>query len=420
MIFLLTLIQSLYAQKFTNYTVASTSGQLSNNYILEIETDRKGNIWFGTGEGVTKFDGTNWITYNVDSGLIAKNVQAIKEDIHGNIWVGTADLENETGGVSRFNGHQWISYDTDSLVSYYVDVIQSDSAGNLYFGSSAVFYDMIFELPEGGITKFDGNSWTTILKKENFLFRGLDISREGSIWIGSSLVRDVFADTIPPPSISVISINRNDTNEFTPADGLQREIINSLLIDKSGSIWIATDKGVSVFDGINWTTYTDEDGLANNFVLDIAIDSAGNKWFGTFDGVSEFDGTSWTNYTMQDGLAGNLVMSIAVDLKGNKWFGTGDGISEMKADIVSSATGKTETDSVFLYPNPVTDNLTILIPGISKEASLSIFGLNGIEIYSSKIFTTYINISTSQFPSGFYLIRVVTDNGVITRQFLKK
>ncbi len=41
------------------------------------------------------------------------------------------------------------------------------------------------------------------------------------------------------------------------------------------------EKGVSKFDGTNWTTYTTADGLADNAVYAIAIDAQGNKWFGT-------------------------------------------------------------------------------------------------------------------------------------------
>jgi len=377
-------------------------------------------MWFGTEAGITKFDGVNWITYTTDSGLIDNSVHAIKEDIHGNIWVGAANLNSETGGVSMFDGYKWINYsDQDGLISYYVDVIANDSDGNIYVGSSSIFYDMVFEVPEGGVSKFDGFNWTTVLKKEKFLFRGLAIGKEGSIWIGNSLIRDLFADSIPAPYISVLKIDQTDTSVYESKDGLPGVIINSLVTDSLDNIWIATDKGVSVFDGVKWSTYTIEEGLANNFVFDIAIDRAGNKWFGTYNGVSRFDGTKWTNYTMQDGLLGNQVMTIAIDSKENKWFGTPGGVSELKEDIFSSTKKITETNYINLYPNPVSDNLNVLMPGIYPEAGISIFSLNGIEIYSAKIYSGHTEISMSQFPAGFYLIKVFTEDRVITKQFIK-
>ena len=42
-------------------------------------------------------------------------------------------------------------------------------------------------------------------------------------------------------------------------------------------------------------------------------------------GVSKFDGTNWTTYTTSDGLVGNYVRAIAIDKEGNKWFGTDEG-----------------------------------------------------------------------------------------------
>lgn len=420
LICLICLIKSLFSQTFINYTESSTSGKLPSNYIYKIATDSKGNIWFGTEAGITKFDGINWITYTADSGLIDNSVHAIKEDAYGNIWVGAADLNSETGGVSMFDGYKWINYDDQNdLISYYVDVIANDSNGNIYFGSSSIFYDMVFEVSEGGVTKFDGFNWTTVLKKEKFLFRGLAIDKEGSIWIGNSLIRDLFADSIPSPYISVLKIDQTDTSVYGSTDGLPGEIINSLVIDNLGNIWIATDKGVSVFDGVKWSTYTIEEGLVNSFVIDIAIDSAGNKWFGTYNGISRFDGTNWTNYTMQDGLLGNTVMTIAIDSKGNKWFGTSGGVSEMKEDNFSSTKKITETNYINLYPNPVSDNLNILLSGINIEAGISIFNLNGIEIYSANICSSHTEISMSQFPAGFYLIKVFTEDRVITKKFIK-
>jgi len=51
--------------------------------------------------------------------------------------------------------------------------------------------------------------------------------------------------------------------------------------DTDGNMWFGTIKGVSVYDGNNWTTYTTSDGLANNSVNFIMQDSAGTIWIAT-------------------------------------------------------------------------------------------------------------------------------------------
>ena len=76
-----------------------------------------------------------------------------------------------------------------------------------------------------------------------------------------------------------------------------------------------------------WTIYTTPD-LASNVVLSIAIEG-GTKWFGTSKGVSKFDGTNWTtSEKTPGGLVNGRVNAIAIDQDGNKWFGTQGGVSQ--------------------------------------------------------------------------------------------
>ncbi len=64
-----------------------------------IAIDAQGNKWFGTYKGgVSKFDGTNWITYTTEDGLAGNIVCAIAIDAQGNKWFGT------DAGVSQLSG----------------------------------------------------------------------------------------------------------------------------------------------------------------------------------------------------------------------------------------------------------------------------------------------------------------------------
>jgi len=117
----------------------------------------------------------------------------------------------------------------------------------------------------------------------------------------------------------------------TSNSGLVSNFVLSIAVD-GDNMWFGTNRGVSVFDGDNWTTYGTSDGLVNRFVNAIAIDTEGNKWFGTSNGVSKFDdgGTphnksddTWTPYTTSNsGLVFRYVSAVAVDQAGNIWFGT--------------------------------------------------------------------------------------------------
>ena len=104
--------------------------------------------------------------------------------------------------------------------------------------------------------------------------------------------------------------------------------INQILIDSLGNKWIATDNGLSKFDGTSWTTYnTTNSGISNNYIHSIAIDGKGNKWIGTNKGLCKFDGYNWTIYNSSNSLLlENTVTKVAIDLEGNKWIGTAGGL----------------------------------------------------------------------------------------------
>jgi len=77
------LINQANAQTFTNYTTATTSTTLCNNEVFAITIDAKGNMWFGTYDGASEFDGTKWTSNTTEDGLTSNFVTAISIDSEG-------------------------------------------------------------------------------------------------------------------------------------------------------------------------------------------------------------------------------------------------------------------------------------------------------------------------------------------------
>ncbi|MCB0822494.1 MAG: histidine kinase [Bacteroidales bacterium] len=71
--------------------------------------------------------------------------------------------------------------------------------------------------------------------------------------------------------------------------------------------------------------YTVNDGLPSSKVYDIAQDSAGYLWIATESGISRFDGYDFKNYTKPDGLPSNSIVKLYVDYKNRLWFSTYQG-----------------------------------------------------------------------------------------------
>ena len=72
-----------------NWIAYKTTEGLAFNMVNSIAIDAKGNKWFGTPGGVSKFDGTNWINYTTADGLADNRVYFIAIDAQGNKWFGT-------------------------------------------------------------------------------------------------------------------------------------------------------------------------------------------------------------------------------------------------------------------------------------------------------------------------------------------
>lgn len=115
--------------------------------------------------------------------------------------------------------------------------------------------------------------------------------------------------------------------------------------DKQGHLWFGTSgEGVYKYDGENFTQYTLKDGLLCNAVFSILIDKTGMIWLGTRDGICQYDGKKFTEIIIPKEIrtkninkgyyttwsTENTVWSMLQDKSGTIWIGTGDGVYTYK------------------------------------------------------------------------------------------
>jgi ligand-binding sensor domain-containing protein len=168
---------NLVDQTFTKYTI-SNSG-LIGNFVRSVGSDDKGNIWFGTDNGISRFDGNRWTRYTTANGLVSNDIYALSLDSSGNVWAGSWG-----GGVSQYDGSKWTNYNTDSgLASNYIYSLCIDSSGNRWFGTDA------------GISKFDGTKWTTFNVTNGLasnVVSAIAVDDKGNLWLGTNAGVSVF------------------------------------------------------------------------------------------------------------------------------------------------------------------------------------------------------------------------------------
>ncbi|MBK9305334.1 MAG: diguanylate cyclase [bacterium] len=297
--------------------------------IRSIFEDSKGRFWFGSHqEGVCLYDGREFIYYTVSDGLSDNQVRTIQEDRVGVMWFGTGN------GITSFDGDEFEIRTGGSHGS--LDVATGEAwhkeADDLWFPGDG---GMRRGTAGQGVYRYDGRTLSYLafplppgVEEDNpYLVTGIVKGRDGTVWFGT------YPGVFGYDGRSFTVINDETAGIET---GMERFHVRSIFEDSRGNLWIGNNGlGVLLYDGRAVANFTEQHGLGSRDVgpsgplsriFSIAEDAAGNIWFGTRDnGAWRFDGESLTNYTTEDGLTSPMAGTIYRDKRDALWFGMGDG-----------------------------------------------------------------------------------------------
>jgi len=229
-------------------------------------------IWFGTLGGASFYDGEDWTHYSKASGLIDNRVLSIIPRGEG-VWFLTPK------GVSHFENATFSQFipepDAAGRETAPLTSLVLGELGDLWVGSD----NGLFRFSESGWTKYDSEN-------------GLPDATVTSLAIAPN--HDVLAGTYG--GLARFSPSSRSWTTLTEEDGLPSNIVLSIQTEND-QIFICTEKGVYVTDGHgNERVLTAADGLAHDRVRDVHTASNGTIWFATENGVSAFANGLWTTY----------------------------------------------------------------------------------------------------------------------------
>ncbi|AXE20397.1 hypothetical protein DR864_22950 [Runella rosea] len=284
-----------------SFTIFGLKEGLVENQIHQIFQDKKGNLWMGSYNGVSKYDGHTFENYSQKEGLADNFYQCGLEDHEGNIWLCFR------GGVTKFDGTYFTNYTTKEGLSHNtIEAIREDSKGNLWFGSVG-----------GGVSMLEPkrHTFTHFGPKQGM---GADVygiieDKKGNMWFATY-------------DAGLVKYDFKSFSRFGYAQGLPYNVIMDLKEDRSGNIWLAMWTGVTRFDGTHFHHLT---GNHERYTSKISIDNDNNVWFGAQPGgVYKIDNAraNITKITTQEGLPNDYVMCSLADKDNNLWFGTNDGL----------------------------------------------------------------------------------------------
>ncbi len=301
---------------------------LSNNTVTSILQDSRGFMWFGTQEGLNRYDGYTFTVYRRDLGdstaIGSNRMLSIFEDRAGTLWVGTEDsgLDRFDRRTGKFRHFRHDPADPTSIAANQVEAIHEDRAGNLWVGTLAGLNRL--DRAKGTFTRFVSDPKNPGSLAYNHVGAIIE-DRDGVLWIGAG-------DTLHR-----FDPNRGTFERFSPGKNIgspHDPLIGSIVEDGSGNLWIADwGGGLWKFDRktSRFKVYvhksSDASSLCNNFVGHLAVDLKGNLWAGTLDGLEMLragsDDFIHFRHDPEDpaSIGGNAIWPLYMDRTGLLWIG---------------------------------------------------------------------------------------------------
>ena len=393
---------------------------LPSNTVQVLHEDRTGRLWFGTQEGLASYDGDSLKAYTKEEGLPHSDVRSIAEGPENRVWFATP------GGVFSYDSTGFTSLAPDRLSGLAPQHLVSQR-DTLWIGTQAGLYhfdgttltpveakglaeayvttlsadngELWAETP-AGLFHYDGSRFEPMPGTAGITAYDLQCSaKEEYVWIGtaSGLLRyangELKSVTSTLDGVEVRSLFRdreqnlwigtdleglykhtpNPFDHFTTHEGLSNNVVWNMTEGPGDDLWIATQDGVSRYDGSTFTqvwtqeelygvpyalqhmggdsllvgtqggiylydgaTLTpkrDRNGEWFGTVFEISEGPSGTYWFATqYGGLVRYEGTTFTRYTTEDGLSGNQLWTVEADASGDVWIGSEAGVDRFDRD----------------------------------------------------------------------------------------
>ncbi len=267
---------------------------LSRSAIYAVTQDTTGFMWFGAEDGLKRYDGYTFVTFQPDEGdpysLSDRWVTCILPVGSGNLWVGTRQggVNYYDAGTGKFTRFLHDENNPTSLVNNRVNVLYLSNQDQLWVGTlegldrldveTGEFKHYDFDIPNSPLDQSSTQmSITAILEGSG-----------GVLWIGTNGNGLVQLD----PSTDAFTVFKNDP---AISQSITSDTVRGILPADNGNLWVGTDSGLELFapSSGNFVHYkhfeNDPKSLADNSIHVMALDRTGNLWLGTDAGLDVFN-----------------------------------------------------------------------------------------------------------------------------------
>ena len=351
---------------------------MSHKFVRTIEQDKDDFMWFGSSEGLDRFDGHHLLSFyhdsEIPSSLSSNVISRILIDKKDNLWVGTFG-----GGLNLYqeDSQDFVHFTTTtkaaSLTNDTVNALLEDSNGKLWVGTDNGLNILSTDTGKTSVNKIFQELGNPNSLSHNTIHSIIETSNH-QVWVGTN-----------GGGISIFDINGSfikavryqDTNSSTYIN----KFINSLYQDKQDNIWIGTvDNGLLKF---NTTTESyihyqfnsdDNTSLSSNTVISIFQDSKLNTWIATDNGLSIYradsDDFKRLNHSASNpySLSSDYILTFFEDSQHMMWVGTFTGVNRWDPNmtVFSQYSGKT-------HPEILNNNITSFTQSTAQKIIFSTY-----------------------------------------------
>lgn len=302
---------------------------LSQSTVTSIIQDNQGFMWFGTQDGLNKYDGYSFTTYRHDpDNSTSINNNFINCIFQGEkyIWVGTTTGLNQYDPVyDHFTYLPLPNSNDENSNSISIKTLLEDKEGILWIGTSKGLVSYHTEKNQFEFYQNEANRQNISIKSVKALW----LTDNNTIWIGTNF-----------GLIQYNKITKTFTKYNIPSSNTNNISITSLCEDQKNFLWIGTNAGLFRLDKISRQIIhykhnkKHKESLSSNNIHTLNTDSKGVLWIGTHTGINKYNPATNTfiqyNNKPEDrySLSHGSIRSICEDASGLLWFGTfGGGIN---------------------------------------------------------------------------------------------
>jgi signal transduction histidine kinase/ligand-binding sensor domain-containing protein len=282
----------------------TTSDGLSSDSIWDLFEDREHNLWIGTQNGLNRLRDDKFSTITRRTGLLSDNINSLAV-------VGTEVFAGSVVGLNRVTATGAESLLHESILS-----LTAGTGGSLFAGTP----------------------------------RGLTVIKEGRIQAARTGVQATEITSIAQSSTGEVWFYDQQGGLFRWRAGqiasrvnvpaTQNKAVSVIEADAGGDVWFGFNNGdIVLYDGATFHEFTAANHLPGGLVHAISVDRDGSAWIASERGLAHYSGGRFTSWSKENGLPGNRVLWAVQGPDGRLWLGYNIGVASVAInDLLRAAT----------------------------------------------------------------------------------